>query len=187
MVFRELNIAEMVGLLECGQLDFVFGPVDATPSALPGFDGVAFQEEQLVFVPSSGSRARYQSTNSVSLKEIAGETFVMVPDSCGLAQTTRTLFKAGRLKLREYSGQALSYGVLQDWADLGIGSAILPRSKLSANRGPELLIVDGNSPLQIHYRSLWRNGPDTPPQVRWLATFLKEVAPVIVRGLTPKQ
>jgi LysR family hydrogen peroxide-inducible transcriptional activator len=186
VVFRELNVAEMVGLLERGQLDFVFGPVDATPSNLPGFDSVPFQEEPLVFVPSSSSKGQYQNAKSVSLRDIAGETFVMVPDACGLTQTTRALFKATRLKLREYSGQALSYGVLQDWADLGIGSAILPRSKVSADRGPGLLIIEDDAQLHIHYRGLWRDGPDTSPQVRRLAKFLREVAPSIVSGLTPQ-
>ena len=37
-----------------------------------------------------------------------------------------------RLTLREYEGQAVSYQVLEEWTRVGVGSAILPESKLSA-------------------------------------------------------
>jgi DNA-binding transcriptional LysR family regulator len=183
VIFRELNLAEMLTHLEGGLLDFVFGPADATPARQLGFDGAAFHEEPLVFVPSSSTNARYRPAKTVTLKDIAHETFVMVPDACGLTQTTRAAFRRRRLKLNEYSGQAMSYRVLQEWAELGIGSAILPRSRLSPGKGPEILIVDGAKALQIRYRGLWQNGPNTPPEVRRLASFLKEVAPAIVQGL----
>jgi DNA-binding transcriptional LysR family regulator len=183
VIFRELNLAEMLTHLEGGQLDFVFGPVDATPARQLGFDGAAFHEEPLVFVPSSSAKARYRPAKSVTLKDITDETFVMVPDACGLTQTTRAVFRRKRLRLNEYSGQAMSYRVLQEWADLGIGSAILPRSKLAAGEGRAIVIVDGESALQIRYRGLWQNGPNTPPEVKRLAGFLKKVAPSIVQGL----
>jgi DNA-binding transcriptional LysR family regulator len=183
VIFRELNLAEMLTLLEGGQLDFVFGPADATPARQLGFDGAAFHEEPLVFVPSSSTKARYRPAKTVTLKDIAHETFVLVPDACGLTQTTRAVFRRKRLKLNEYSGQAMSYRVLQEWAELGIGSAILPRSKLAPGKGSEIVIVEGENALQIRYRGLWQNGPSTPPEVKRLASFLKEVAPSIVQGL----
>ena len=183
VVFREMNLAEMVRLLEGGQLDFVFGPVDGATSGKPVFNSAAFHDEPLVFVPSSNTKARYLRAKSVSLKEIANETFVLVPDGCGLTGTTRALFKQRRVKLKEYSGSAMSYGVLQEWAELGIGSAILPRSKLNKSKDSEILIVDSAGPLQIRYRSLWQEGPNTMPEVRNLARFLKEVAPSIVQGI----
>jgi LysR family transcriptional regulator, hydrogen peroxide-inducible genes activator len=182
VIFRELNLAEMLTHLEGGQLDFVFGPADATSARQLGFDGAAFHEEPLVFVPSSSTKARYPA-KTVTLRDIARETFVMVPDACGLTQTTRAAFRRKRLKLNEYSGQAMSYRVLQEWAELSIGSAILPRSRLTPGKGPEIIIVDGGSALQIRYRGLWQNGPNTPPEVKRLASFLKEVAPSIVQGL----
>ena len=77
----------------------------------------------------------------------------------------------------------MSYRVLQEWAELGIGSAILPRSRLSPGKGPEIVIVDGANALQIRYRGLWQNGPNPPPEVKRLASFLKDVAPSIVQGL----
>lgn len=183
VVFREMNLAEMMTLFERGRLDFVFGPVDAAPSGQLIVDSIEFCDEPLVFVPSNSTKAQYLFTKSVSLKEIASETFVMVPDTCGLTRTTRALFKQTRLKLKEYPGKAMSYAVLQEWAELGIGSAILPRSKLREREGAEILIVDGQDPLQIRYRSLWQVGPNLIPQVQSLAKFLQEAAPSIIRGL----
>lgn len=183
VIFRELNLAEMMALLEDGQLDFVLGPIDAVSSSRPGFGSAVFYREPLVFVPSSGTKTKYRRAKSVTLKTIADEIFVMVPNACGLTQTTRAAFRRRRLKLNEYSGQAMSYGVLQEWAELGIGSAILPRSKLAPRNGPEIVILDGDNPLRIHYRGLWQDGPNTPAEVKRLASFLKEVAPSIAQGL----
>jgi len=55
----------------------------------------------------------------------------MVPDACGLARATRALFRTQRKKLHEYPGQAMGYRVLEEWAALKIGAAILPKSKVT--------------------------------------------------------
>lgn len=184
IVFRELNLAEMINLLESGQLDFVFGPADA-PRVKPSssFDSCDFYAEPLIFVASSATRQTYGHSQSVSLDDIEKETFVLVPDACGLTRATRALFKKSRLKLTEYSGQAMSYGVLQEWAELGIGSAILPRSKVKSGSHREIPILNGTQAVTIHYCSFWKGGANTPQQVSQLATFLREAAPTIVKGL----
>src|SRR5581483_12353856 len=68
-----------------------------------------------VFVPratvlhSAALRLAWPMQNrSVKVDDISEETFVMVPDTCGLAQATRALFRSHRCKIHEYSGQALS-------------------------------------------------------------------------------
>jgi LysR family transcriptional regulator, hydrogen peroxide-inducible genes activator len=185
IIFREMNMFEMLTLLEAGQLEFVFGPVDATPSGQVNLRSAAFHNEPLVFVPNNNTKTKYLQSKSVSLKDIVSESFVMVPDSCGLTRTTRELFKQKRLKLKEYSGKAMSYGVLQEWAELGIGSAILPRSKLHKGNSTGIVIAEGTKPLEIRYRSLWQNSPNALYIVKSLAKFLREVAPSIAQGLAP--
>ena len=182
-VFREMNLAEMIAMLEARQLDFVFGPVRAPSLGRALMTSAAFLDEPLLFVPSSNARAKYIGRKSVTLKEIGNEMFVLVPDTCGLTRTTRELFKQERRKLIEYSGKAMSYAVLEEWAELGIGSAILPRSRLQGRKDVAIPIVSGEGPLQIRYRGLWRKGPDLTTEVNRLAKFLKEVAPAIIRGL----
>jgi hypothetical protein len=56
----------------------------------------------------------------------------MVPDACGLARVTRPLFRTQRKKLHEYPGEAMGYRVLEEWAALKIGAAILPKSKVTS-------------------------------------------------------
>lgn len=186
IVFRELNLTEMAAMLESGQLDFVLGPVDPGAKPKDGFESSVFQNEPLVFVPSSPTRNSYASSKNILLADIACETLVMVPDACGLTKVTRAVFQQARLPLREYSGQAMSYAVLQEWAELGIGGAILPRSKLIAGTQSALSIVtERNDPVMISYQCLWRVRTPTIDHVQILASFMRDIAPSIVRGMNP--
>jgi LysR family transcriptional regulator, hydrogen peroxide-inducible genes activator len=186
IVFRELNLAEMVRLLDIGQIEFVFGPSDPVVESRTGYDTALFLEEPLVFVPGRRSKEIYARGQSASLQQIASETFVMVPDACGLTKTTRALFTRQGLTLNEYAGQAMSYAVLQEWADLGIGSAILPRSKLQEGTAAVILMAaETGLPLQIRHHCLWRQGEGMPSEVMRFATFLRDVAPSVIRGLSP--
>jgi len=118
------------------------------------------------------------------LKDIAGELFVMVPDACGLAKVTRAMFRRHRLKLSEYAGAAMSYRVLEEWAGLGIGAAILPRSKISEKAGAEILIRKGQDHrVTIGYQACWRKSGNASPAVNTLGAYLKDVAPSIMSGL----
>lgn len=58
----------------------------------------------------------------------------MVPNTCGLAQATRALFRNHRCKLNEYPGEALSHQVLGEWAGLGLGAAIVPNQNCNRKR-----------------------------------------------------
>src|SRR5262249_5847322 len=57
-------------------------------------------EEPLFYVPRRSIKAR---TASAELKELGSDTFVMVPDRCGLAGLTRGLFAAANLPLNTYA------------------------------------------------------------------------------------
>lgn len=184
IVFRELNLAEMMRQLEMGQLDFVFGPVDLDVELRHDWGRVRLFEEPLVFIAGRPQNSLPAFSSPVTVKEIAGELFVMVPDACGLAKVTRAMFRRHRLKLNEYAGTAMSYRVLEEWAHLGIGAAILPRSKISAEAGAEILIRKGQDHrVTIGYQVCWRKSADTSPAIKALGAYLKDVAPAIVSGL----
>jgi DNA-binding transcriptional LysR family regulator len=184
IVFRELNLAEMMRQLEMGQLDFVFGPVDLDVELRRDWGSVRFFEEPLVFIAKRPQNSLPAFSTPVTLKEIAGELFVMVPDACGLAKVTRAVFRRHRLKLNEYAGTAMSYRVLEEWAHLGIGAAILPRSKISAEAGAEILIRKGRDHrATIGYQVCWRKSADRSPAIDALGAYLKDAARSIVSGL----
>ena len=99
----------------------------------------------------------------------------MVPNVCGLAKTTRSLFRSHRKKLNEYSGEALSYQVLEQWASLGLGAAILPKSKLAPSERKAYALTDksGNE-LSIDFEAVWLASGDHTPQRQEYINFLKE-------------
>lgn len=185
IIFRELNLAEMLRLLDTGQIEFAFGPADPLADTQQGYQGALFQEEPLVFVPNSRTRANYLGRQAVRLSDIAQETFVMVPDACGLAKSTRALFAGQGLALKEYSGHAMSYAVLQDWADLGIGSAILPRSKLlSGTTGAVAISAPAGTTEHIRYHSIWRQNGGVSTEITAFGKYLRDVAPLLAQGLS---
>lgn len=182
VIFREMNLAEMIRQAEAGQLDCVFGPLE--PDALPGtgWQSTELCQEPLFYI-AQGALTR--TALPVALSDLADDTFVLVPDACGLTRATRRLFKVNHLKLKEYPGEAMSYRVLQEWAGLGIGSAILPRSRVTGGAGvPILLHAHADRPATIAYHALWRH-PDAGPSAALSAfhLYLATVAPALLAGL----
>lgn len=182
VIFREMNLGAMYQSLENGQLEFVIGPVDE--QAPKGADKVDLKlySEPLLFIPKAGAQIPGVKSQAISVNKMAAETFVMVPDACGLARVTRLLFKRHKLVPKEYSGEAMSYSVLQEWAALGIGAAILPRSKIGPNVARSLTIEDARGrPAMIHYQASWRRSE--VPQIKQFADDLIRQAPSLLSGL----
>jgi LysR family transcriptional regulator, hydrogen peroxide-inducible genes activator len=187
LVLREMNLENLYRMLDKGLLDFVFAVADV--SSLGGTHKLrrAFlYRERLLFVPR---RFEWQGTTrhgAVNFTEIAGETFVMVPDGCGLASATRALFRRHRRALREYSGEAMSYQVLEQWAHLGVGAAVLPQSKLSAEGHCALPIVDKTGEaVFIAFEAVWSQIPPRAVHLLNFARHVREVVPKLITGMTP--
>ena len=181
VVLREMNLADLHRMLDDGQLDFVFGVagVYRKPWAT-----APLYRETLLFVPRGPESVGKPGARSVALKDIADETYVMVPDACGLARATRALFRTHRRTLHEYQGEAMSYQVLEQWAGLGIGAAIMPKSKLSVQAKRALPIVDkAGQEVTLDFEASWKRGADDAGAVRIFAKHLREVVPAIVKGL----
>jgi DNA-binding transcriptional LysR family regulator len=181
VVLREMNMTDLYRMLGDGLLDFVIGvagPKKAVWSTAPLY------QEPLLYLPRGDARPSARRHGVVPFAEIAAETFVMVPDACGLARTTRELFRRHRRKLLEYSGEAMSYQVLEEWAALGIGAAILPRSKLAANDRAGYLIADRSGEMAtIGFEAVWARGGVQAPHLAAFSRHLSTVAPRIAAGL----
>ncbi len=187
VVLREMNMADLYRMLDGGLLDFAFGVVNARKGP---FMATLLYEEPLLFVPRGGvwpkSASSVKSTNSagVQIRDISDETYVMVPDSCGLSSTTRALFRSQRRKLHAYSGEAMSYQVLQDWAALGVGAAILPKSKVADNGRPAYPIVDkAGAAITIGFEAMWSRTSIFSDQSIEFLQHLRKVVPAIVEGV----
>lgn len=181
IVLREMNMADLYRMLDDGQLDFVFGVANVHKGP---WVRTPLYREALLFIPRRLEWSGKPGARSVALKDIAEETYVMVPDACGLARATRALFRSHRRKLHEYSGEAMSYQVLEQWAGLGIGAAILPRSKLSVQAKSAMSIIDkAGQEVTLSFEASWRRGSDDAGPVQAFARHLRDVVPAIVRGL----
>jgi LysR family hydrogen peroxide-inducible transcriptional activator len=111
-------------------------------------------EDPLYYVPRRGLDSK---AAEVEVKSLAADTFVMVPDRCGLARTTRALFVAAGVQLQVYAGEAMGYHVLQEWAALGLGSAIIPRSRLKEGTAAIPVMRAPSVPAVLTYRVAWHS------------------------------
>lgn len=183
VVLREMNMTDLYRMLDDGLLDFVFGVADVHKGP---WIATFLYEEPLLFIPRGAVWSNGPRPRSVQLKDIAAETYVMVPDACGLSRATRALFRSQRRKLHEYSGEAMSYQVLEEWAALGIGAAILPRSKVAASGHASFPITDKSGrDVTIGFEAAWSRTGTQSPHLLEFANHLRKVVPGIVGGLEP--
>lgn len=169
IILHEQNMADLYRMVDGGLLDFVFG---VAGSAKPAWTSVFLYREPLYFIPRGG---KTDDKDAIAFESIAEETFVMVPNVCGLAKATRALFRSHRRKLHEYPGEALSYQVLEEWAALGLGAAILPRSKLQSTHSNAYALIDnsGNA-IYLDFEAVWLNIQQHQPHLQRFAVFLTE-------------
>jgi DNA-binding transcriptional LysR family regulator len=109
---------------------------------------------QVRHLPSRLPTPTPTSDGPVELGDLSGKPLVMVGEGCGLSTFTRTLFAQAGAELRPYPGEADSYRSLQEWAHLGLGGALLPRSKFGTDE-PTRPLLDAGQPVQIRYEARW--------------------------------
>jgi DNA-binding transcriptional LysR family regulator len=164
VVLSEGNLDHLVAGLGTGGFDVVLVP---SVRQLPGFHHRIVGSEPLVVVEQDPGQ-----TGPVALSDLADRPLILVPETCGLTRFTRDLFAEHGLPLKRYPGEAASYRVLEDWADLGLGISVLPRSKLRAADSPHRVLQDGQSEVEIFYEMVWN--PSSPisevlRQIAWSA------------------
>lgn len=69
-----------------------------------------------------------------------------------------------------YAGEAMGYHVLQQWAALDLGSAILPQSRMTDGAGAVPLLLSTGRPAQLTYCVVWHKAYERGKQ---LATLLR--------------
>ena len=170
IVLHEQNMADLYRMLDQGLLDFVFGVAGSARASW----GTAFlYREPLYFIPCGSDCPEVEG--SVPFERVAGETFVMVPNVCGLAKATRALFRSHRRKLNEDSGEALSYQVREQWAAMGLGAAILPGSKILSTERKAYMLTDKKwQDLVLDFEASWLEAEPLPNHLRRFMEFLKE-------------
>ena len=107
------------------------------------------------------------------IDDVARRTLLLVPDTCGLTTFTRDLLADRGLPLRAYSGEAASYRVLEDWAGMGLGSALLPRSKVTRVDSSVRPVVDARGAVvTIACEAAWDGASPIAGELEALAELL---------------
>jgi len=168
----EDNLKVLDEKLKNRELDLIFVPI---VSKKPYKNSMLLYEEDLFLIDSNDS-----TSSRVMIKDIRDRTFIMVPDSCGLSEITRSLLRSTGREVKEYEGKALSYQVLADWASHGLGSAILPKSKILPHISKQQVFIS-NKPARISFQARWLS-KDNKPLKNMIQHFKKNVDE-IVRGI----
>lgn len=147
LVLREADMQVLQGDLSAGRLDLILVPA---VSPLPRFEHRVIDIEPVVVVtPGSVDHT------PLELEDAGKEQFILVPDACGLTTFTTKLFQSHELPLHTYPGEAASYRVLEEWARLGLGSAIIPRGKLTSPDAPHRPLLDRGRAVEISFEAVW--------------------------------
>lgn len=156
--------ADSLALSEYDLLDLQFqletGGIDAAllPAVLPAtrYRKREIGSEAMRLVDSPGQP--HSGAGPVTAAEASARTFILMAPMCGLSVFTEAFFRSAGLPLKEHPDRAASYRELEDRVALGLGSAILPESKVTRQDlvGHDLVGPDGN-PVVMRYQAYWRD------------------------------
>lgn len=173
LVYKECTIGDLEQRLDAGALDVVCGiGIGRAPSR----GRQPLYADELRWIAPNALPGRDQ----VGLRDVARERLVVTVGTCGLAGATRALFAAARIPIDEYAGQALSYHALEEWAELGIGGALVPAAHI--RRAPSAALVVDGRPVRLAYEAVWRKDLLVADHARAFVRYLRTVTPRLVRG-----
>lgn len=175
IVFKECLLDDLEQRLEEHKIDFAFLLRCKTSARRCSH---FFYEEPLYYLPKGGAD-NIPIHHSLTLADIASER-IIVSKGCGLADGIRQLFNEYGHKVSEYPGQALSYKVLEEWAELGIGAAILPHSKISPQIKAYSLLTQSGQAATFTYDTVWNIDIPLAKHVEAILSYFKDVAPKLV-------
>jgi len=182
--FKECFLGDLSDRLQKGQIDIMLRPHLTGSAPHRGLNKAVFYEEDFYYLPKQAGLSSNAEGGAVQLRAVANETFILSHDGCGLATATRKLFTDAGIKLKEYSGQTMSYQVMQEWADLGIGATILPRSRLSPDYRDKAqrLLITAKRPARIKVEAYWDKAPAYPKHIAAFHQHIMKRVPKLVQG-----
>ena len=188
LVLREADLSELCTALDDDELDLIVVPavlpltryrhrvIGSEPVVLvePGAGDAAGPANSASPADPAGPASPTEARAAAArIDDVACRTLLLVPDTCGLTTFTRDLLADRGLPLRAYSGEAASYRVLEDWAGMGLGSALLPRSKVTRVDSSVRPVVDARgAAITIAYEAAWDGASPIAGELEVLAELL---------------
>ncbi len=177
LIFKECTAADMEERLNAQTLDILFG-LGAMKSSARG--RCLLYKDPIRYLPRGGLEGRLLGS-SIELAEVARARLVLTAGTCGLRKATLDLLAKGGFRPDLYPGQAMSYPVLQEWTELGIGGAMIPESKIDgASRFPA--VMRKGRPIDLRIEAIWRKDALVTPHHQALVRYLKRSAPSLLSG-----
>jgi len=179
IVLYEENLEQLQKMLAANSLDFIFVP---KVSDFAKMKSLTLYDEPLALISKEPNLI---ASKTVSAKTLKSQKLVMVPDSCGLSKVTREVFKKAKIQLNEYEGKAFSYSALAEWAQNGIGSAVLPKSKIQSDI-KSIPLMDGNNSVErIRYVAI--GNINSNQSLKLFCEHIKNTSGRLSKGLALEQ
>ena len=180
ILFKECLLDDLIGRIETGKLDFGLRVEESVP---PGLQALPAYREPLFYLPMD-IRGTQHSPHPWHIGALPPAPIISTSGACGLTAGLQALFDAAGATLALYPGHALSYHVIEEWTELGVGAAILPAAKLSAGNvtaGP-LQDADGR-PLGFAYEWVMKSArlASTPEHISAFRRHIETVAPALLK------
>lgn len=173
VVLSETNKGDIGPGLESGLIDYGLLP---SPSPSEAFVSQQIYSEPLLYLSADCER---ESARSVRIDELPDQKLLLVGDGCGLNLAVRNLFMENQLTFQEYEGRALSYHVLEKWTQLGIGSALLPASKVQSLDVARRLNDRDDQLISLAFEMVWLPSQEQRPH---FAALMQALDPIIQSG-----
>jgi DNA-binding transcriptional LysR family regulator len=160
IILSEINKGDIQPALEAGDIHFGLGPEPWDQTQLKS---APIYSEPLLYVSGIPNGPLVEPA---TLDILTGKQVLMVVDDCGLSIAVRRLIRDNQLRLTEYQGKALGYGVLEKWAQLGIGVALLPASKVADLSRARPLGDTTGAAVSIEFHACWKPSVELRPSFR---------------------
>lgn len=181
--FKECFIDELSERLSQEQIDVQIVP---STRASENFTSYHFYQDNWFYLPESGN---HDTANSLSFKlsDLPNTPIILTGGGCGLNGALTALFKSQGATLQAYTGQALTYKIIEDWSSLGIGAGILPEAKISPdNKSIYPLFIDKDKPATLSYDWCWLVDRVIPQHVDEFLDYIQTTVPALVNGQVEK-
>ena len=176
--FKECLLDDLGGRLTNGSVDIAIVPRDMVETA---WDHLPFYSDPLFYIPRDG--ADLPGGGGVAIDKLPESPVIMTGGGCGLNRSLERLFAQNAANFTPYPGAAISYPVIEQWAEIGIGAGILPSAKLSASRDRALpLMVNDRTAAEFGFHWVWKPDLAMTPHVQDLHTHINTRVPTLVAG-----
>jgi DNA-binding transcriptional LysR family regulator len=177
--FKECFLDDLEQRLNRGQIDVQILP---NTRLTKEENTCLFYRDALYYLPAAEDS---QTANHLSFKitDLPATPIILTGGGCGLNAALSSLFKSRGVDLHAYTGQALTYQIIEDWASLGIGAGILPKAKISPDNPSKYpLFIEKDQPAYLTFKWSWLAENIQSDYLKFFVEYIRDTVPSLVAG-----